>query len=1006
MVQMPSVGQVDIWPRQWLACLDELSRHLDLHAGLFADKTDRIEFILATAIYFVDAMASSSAQLINLGSPPSDKLTRANYSGWRAQVLPPIRGARLFGLLDGSDAAPPKTLEVSPADKTVDDQTPKTVNNPAYDSWISRDQIVLGYLLQSIGPEVLPHVQRIETAAGVWQAVEEMFASACQTKVTNLRIALANTKKLQMSTDAFLTKIQTIVDELAAAGESIRTSEQISFILAGLGGQYNSLVAALGAVPTPLTLPSLYAQLRAYDERQAMLGGTSDADFETSANAAQRQGRGRFTNRSRGDYGDRGDRGNYDRRDQRRDDRRDGPRDDRQPRQGRGRAPSGGGRGRGRGRRRTSPWVDVTCQICGKEGHAAKDCWWRFQEDDDDSDDKEAHVASYGVDINWYQDTGATHHITGELNNMTVRDKYRGNDRVNTAGGQGMSISHVGKSIHLHPNAGALLRKELLLLDPSLHNFEHGNEHFDDPHDDNIHATNPTSSVPLIVPQDAAGRARGAPENLGSNGAQNSQNSSHEITEEEDNGAGHEVDSGSQSTPGSTSSDRASPRSTASPVAPHARASAASDAPGSSAASQRSPASSSNPRTPSWPPGSPAASDGTTAAQPSDSAAAGLPGSSMPGHSVAPAAADIPRRVTRASQGILRPKQYSDGTVRWLLSTTKTEPPDVQAALADPRWKQAMDEEFQALQTNQTWRLVPPKRGANVIDCRWIYKVKHKADGSVDRYKARLVAKGFKQRYGIDYEDTFSPVVKIATVRLVLAISVSRGWSLRQLDVKNAFLHGVLEEEVYMRQPPGYEERGKMNYVCKLDKALYGLKQAPRACSSSAATDALLKILSGEFALKDLVLSRDLVGRSCPDDRRSTGGFAVFFGPNLISWSAKKQDTVSRSSTEAEYKSVANATAEIIWVQSLLKELGVKLRQPPCLWCDNLGATYLSANPVFHARAKHIEIDFHFVRERVFRRQLEIRFIPSKDQVADGFTKPLPVRSFEEFRFNLNLKKL
>jgi histone deacetylase 1/2 len=542
--------------------------------------------------------------------------------------------------------------------------------------------------------------------------------------------------------------------------------------------------------------------------------------------------------------------------------------------------------------------------------------------------------------------------------------------------------------------------------------------------------------------------------------------------------------------------------------------------------------------------------------------------------------------VTRARRQIHVPRKFTDGTVRYdprkrgfsaVLSAD--EPASHMDALSDPAWCRAMQDEFQALLDNGTWTLVPRTDGMNIVDCRWVFKVKRLADGSVERFKARLVAKGYRQRQGIDYEDTFSPVVKPVTVRLVLAIALSRGWSLRQADVKNAFLHGLLQETVYMTQPPGFEDQHRRTHVCQLKKAIYGLKQAPRAWfsrlsskllefgflssaadsslfvfrqsdlvlyvlvyvddliitgSSNRAIDSLLRELNHVFAIKDLgplsfflgievaldpgglvlsqrkyikellqrtnmtqcrpvstpmssseklskttgtilspegiTLYRSTVGalqyltitrpdiaysvnKVCQylqeptdihwgavkrilrflkfsstdglrihksrslllsafsdadwagsvDDRRSTGGFAVFLGANLVSWSARKQPTVSRSSTESEYKALANATAELVWIQSLLRELGVQQPRAPSLWCDNLGATYLAANPVFHARTKHIEVDFHFVRERVAMKALDIRFINSKDQLADIFTKALPVEAFRRLRFNLNL---
>ncbi|KAJ1698432.1 hypothetical protein LUZ63_006944 [Rhynchospora breviuscula] len=510
-------------------------------------------------------------------------------------------------------------------------------------------------------------------------------------------------------------------------------------------------------------------------------------------------------------------------------------------------------------------------------------------------------------------------------------------------------------------------------------------------------------------------------------------------------------------------------------------------------------------------------------------------------------------------------------------TTLGTEPTCFTKANTIPEWREAMATEINALARNNTWKLVPPPTNHKIIGCKWVYKLKHKPDGSVERYKARLVAKGYHQEEGIDFFDTFSPVVRPTTIRLILSLAVSSHWPIRQLDVHNAFLHGDLQEQVYMSQPPGFLDIEHPDYVCLLSKSLYGLKQAPRAWfqklssallaigfsasnydpslfianhnshtllilvyvddilvtgSSSSMISTCIAQLQEQFSLKDLGplhyflgieavlqsdgllltqtkyikdlllktkmhnakscttpiatyitlskeegepfddphLYRSVVGAlqyatltrpdisyavnkvsqfmqsptiihwtavkrilrylcgtpthgllihsssslaihaysdsdwaGCPDDRRSTSGFCIYLGSNLISWSAKKQPTVSRSSTEAEYRSLALTCTEILWLQYLLQEINVNLPNPPTLWCDNIGATFLASNPMFHARTKHIEIDYHFVRERIAAQELRVLFICSKDQIADVMTKPLSTNRFTFLRNKLNV---
>uniref|UniRef100_A0ACD6APZ5 Uncharacterized protein n=2 Tax=Avena sativa TaxID=4498 RepID=A0ACD6APZ5_AVESA len=156
-------------------------------------------------------------------------------------------------------------------------------------------------------------------------------------------------------------------------------------------------------------------------------------------------------------------------------------------------------------------------------------------------------------------------------------------------------------------------------------------------------------------------------------------------------------------------------------------------------------------------------------------------------------------------------------------------PRDWKVAKQDPKWREAMIEELNALERNKTWELVHLPAGKRAVGCKWIYTVKQNPEGKIERYKARLVARGYSQAYGIDYDETFAPVAKMNTVRILISCATNFGWPLHQLDVKNAFLHGDLQEEVYMEIPPGFSTPRTSGKVCRLRKSLYGLKQSPRA---------------------------------------------------------------------------------------------------------------------------------------------------------------------------------
>ncbi|KAK9769258.1 putative Integrase catalytic domain-containing protein [Seiridium cardinale] len=523
-----------------------------------------------------------------------------------------------------------------------------------------------------------------------------------------------------------------------------------------------------------------------------------------------------------------------------------------------------------------------------------------------------------------------------------------------------------------------------------------------------------------------------------------------------------------------------------------------------------------------------------------------------------------------------------------LIATEILEPKSLNQAKYSPQWLQwykAMGSEHKSLVDNRTWKLCQLPKGRRALTGKWVYKVKTNQDGEVERYKARWVVRGFEQTDGVDFNETFASVVKPMSYKVLFAIAAALDLEVHQMDVKTAFLYGSVNEEIYVQQPPEFDD-GTDN-VCKLNKALYGLKQAPRIwyetlasflktlgfenldadvgvfargnCYIAVYVDDLLIVgptiteindikdaLKTKFQMSDLgevsyylgmsvrrnratrtiylsqraylekilrdfdmwdgnkaehqqarpvytpmvdnleapaenfvadaadihwyqraigslmyamlgtrpdiafavskcsrYLARpnkdciravqrifaylrttidlelvyrgdsiNLQGFSDADwagdreTRRSTSGYIFNLGSGAVSWSSKRQPTVSLSSCESELKGQTQATKEAIWLRRLLKELNASKNDiPTIIYGDNQGALALAHNPEFHSRSKHLQTQDFFCREQQQAGQVDFKYVNTKDQVADGLTKALGRPEFERFRASIGLER-
>ncbi|KAH9668128.1 retrovirus-related pol polyprotein from transposon RE1 [Citrus sinensis] len=1052
------------------------------------------------------------------------KLDQANYLIWRSQVLASIRGNKLEKLINDSITPPPSHV----AQRVGDDV--RSVENPNFISWRSQDQVLLGWLLSSMSEGIISLVFNLETSREVWKVVEVQFGSQSKSRLLHLRYMINSTRKDDMKITYYFIKMKNISDNMAAAGSALSNDDLILHVLSGLGPDYNSVATYItGQVGTgKMDLNEAYAMLLTQEARieqqSHMLAGT-DMKNNFEPNFAQNRGPKKgnmFNGKGFGSYG-------YN---------------------------SGSGNNYNSG--------------FSNNGHYKGNFGTEFAgayRPPPNRGPKAAYLANMDapVDNNWFLDSGATHHLTNDMSNMNGAEPFTGNSKLIVGNGVGLCITQLGSAVLRMPdvlNYSDLKLNNILLVPKITKNLISISQLTKD-NDVVVEFTDSFCFVKdklknSVMLQSKAEKGLYRLLCVSSTKFSPSQSNQGLLTH---------VESAVSSQPISMFSTVVSKFLNKIACCLHTEAlccQTPSCMLNTMVLQQR--LGHPNTKVLSHVINSCSSLKNISGNKTIDSCDACKMGkmhklhfpitetktknpleflhTDLWGPSPTPSIQGYKYYVsfvddfTRAKTGIFKPKAF-------LTAHNSLEPSSVDEALADP-------------------------------------KTKYNTNGSVSKYKAQFVAKGFHQTAGVYYSETYSPVVKSSTVRVILSLAVMQGWNIRQIDINNAFLNGDLIEDVYMQQPEDFVLEG--GYICKLNKALYGLKQAPRAwydklkgcltdwnfTNSKADTslfirhdikgiilvliyvddvlvtgpdsvllEAFITNLSKVFALKDLglvsyflgievsytdhgmhlsqtkyikdllakasmqncketetpfstgykleraakgllgaefenpTLYRSIVGGlqyliltrpdiaysvhklsqylSAPtlqhwlackkvlrylqatithglyiqqegtletigltgysdadwacdiDDRKSIGAYCIFLGNNLVSWSSKKQAIVAQSSTESEYRALSAASSELTWLQSLFFELKIIKLPTPVLWCDNQGAGDLAKNPVFHSKSKHIELDVHYIRDKVLNKELEVRYIPTEEQVADVLTKPLSFPKFSYFRSKLNV---